>query len=76
MSELGEASGTKQEKIVEIMKLPERAIRYILTCLPNLWPISQTCKYLYELVCERERFKYVIRIDGILHTNTTIVRIS
>lgn len=44
--------------------MPLKIIRKIVNYVPNRWNLSCTCKNIYEIVCDVEKFKYLLKIDS------------
>lgn len=59
--------------MMNFLHLPKEVIRNIISYIPNHWNLAHTCKTMYEILCDIEKFKHIIKIEGQKATDNSIV---
>lgn len=50
-----------EQNTLDLLQLPDEVLRYVLSFIPYRFEVSQVCKKFYELVCDMDKNKYMLK---------------
>lgn len=51
-----------EQNTLDLLQLPDEVLRYVLSFIPYRFEVSQVCKKFYELVCDMDKNKYMLKV--------------